>query len=163
HRRDDHERDAHRDAQRNREWVAAVVALRDHQRRRQQHDRDQPARVQKRAQRAADDRRLGRARRLGHASLSCALSRRRPSARAAPEIADLMSLLRRFVLEERKELAAQGIRLVAIGDTARLPVLVRGPLAALTEATRANRGMTLCLALSYGGRESIVRAAQRLA
>ena len=33
---------------------------------------------------------------------------------------------------------------------------MRGPLAALTQATRANRGMTLCLALSYGGRESIV-------
>jgi undecaprenyl diphosphate synthase len=83
--------------------------------------------------------------------------------RPAPEVADLMRLLRRFVLEERAELAARGIRLTTIGDDARLPAFVRGPLAALVEATRANRGMTLCLALSYGGRESIVRAAQRLA
>ena len=65
--------------------------------------------------------------------------------------------------EERAELAARGIRLTAIGDLERLPAFVRGPLAALIEATRANRGMTLCLALSYGGRESLVRAAQRLA
>ena len=83
--------------------------------------------------------------------------------RPAAEVADLMQLLLRFVHEERAELAARGIRLMTIGDTARLPVFVRGPLAALCEATRANRGMTLCLALSYGGRESIVRAAQQLA
>jgi len=83
--------------------------------------------------------------------------------RPALEVAELMRLLRRFVLEERAELAARGIRLTTIGDAGRLPAFVRGPLAALEQATRANRGMTLCLALSYGGRESIVRAAQRLA
>ena len=84
-------------------------------------------------------------------------------ARPAAEVAELMQLLLRFVLQERAELNARGIRLTTIGDETRLPVFVRGPLAALAEATRANRGMTLCLALSYGGRESIVRAAQRLA
>jgi undecaprenyl diphosphate synthase len=74
-----------------------------------------------------------------------------------------MRLLRRFVLEERAELMTRGIRLTTIGDESRLPLFVRGPLGALVEATRSNSGMTLCLALSYGGRESIVRAAQRLA
>ena len=83
--------------------------------------------------------------------------------RPAAEVADLMQLLLRFVLQERAELNARGIRLTTIGDETRLPAYVRGPIAALTEATRANRGMTLCLALSYGGRESIVRAARRLA
>jgi len=83
--------------------------------------------------------------------------------RPASEVADLMRLLHRFVIEERTELSARGIRLTTIGEPARLPAFVRGPLAALTAATRANRGMTLCLALSYGARESIVRAAQRLA
>src|SRR5206468_2986195 len=75
----------------------------------------------------------------------------------------LMRLLLRFVLQERAELNARGIRLTTIGDPSRLPAFVAGPLAALAEATRANSGMTLCLALSYGGRESIVRAARRLA
>jgi len=83
--------------------------------------------------------------------------------RPAAEVAGLMRLLVRFVHEERAELAARGIRLTAIGDLERLPAFVRGPLSALIEATRANRGMTLCLALSYGARESLVRAAQRLA
>jgi undecaprenyl diphosphate synthase len=83
--------------------------------------------------------------------------------RPAAEVADLMQLLLRFVLQERAELNARGIRLTTIGDETRLPAYVRGPIAALAEATRANRGMTLCLALSYGGRESIVRAVKRLA
>jgi len=83
--------------------------------------------------------------------------------RPAAEVADLMRLLRRFVLEERTELMTRGIRLMTIGDESRLPLFVRAPLGALVEATRSNSGMTLCLALSYGGRESIVRAAQRLA
>ena len=83
--------------------------------------------------------------------------------RPAVEVADLMRLLHRFIIEERAELAARGIRLLTIGDEARLPTFVRGPLTALMDATRANHGMTLCLALSYGGRESIVRAARRIA
>jgi undecaprenyl diphosphate synthase len=83
--------------------------------------------------------------------------------RPPAEVADLMRLLHRFVIEQSAELSARSIRLVTIGDRTRLPAFVRGPLAALVEATRANRGMTLCLALSYGGRESIVAAARRLA
>jgi len=84
-------------------------------------------------------------------------------ARPEAEVAALMRLLVRFVVEERTELMARGIRLTTIGDQDRLPAFVRGPLAALVAATRDNRSMTLCLALSYGGRESIVRAARRLA
>jgi undecaprenyl diphosphate synthase len=83
--------------------------------------------------------------------------------RPPAEVTALMRLLHRFVIDERAELDARGIRLTTIGDEARLPAFVRGPLTALAEATRANRGMTLCLALSYGGRESIVRAARQLA
>jgi undecaprenyl diphosphate synthase len=83
--------------------------------------------------------------------------------RPPAEVVALMHLLHRFVVDERAELLARGIRLTTIGDETRLPAFVRGPLAALADATRANRGMTLCLALSYGGRESIVRAARQLA
>ena len=104
-----------------------------------------------------------RARELGIPYLTLYAFSQQNWQRPAPEVADLMRLLRRFVLDERAELAARGIRLMTIGDGARLPAFVRVPLAALTAATRANRGMTLCLALSYGGRESIVAAAQRLA
>jgi undecaprenyl diphosphate synthase len=45
----------------------------------------------------------------------------------------------------------------------RLPAFVRDPLDALAADSAGNRGMTLCLALSYGGREAIVQAARTLA
>jgi undecaprenyl diphosphate synthase len=74
-----------------------------------------------------------------------------------------MRLLRRFVADEAPELLAAGIRLKTIGALARLPAFARVPLAALEAATASNRGMTLCLALSYGGREAITAAARALA
>jgi undecaprenyl diphosphate synthase len=55
------------------------------------------------------------------------------------------------------------IRLHAIGDLARLPVAVREKLSAVGGATAANAGMTLTLALSYGGRQELVQAARRAA
>jgi len=83
--------------------------------------------------------------------------------RPQDEVTNLMRLLRTFVLEERSELVARGIRVRTIGDRARLPDLARAPLEALVKASAGNRGMTLCLALSYGGRAAITAAARALA
>jgi len=74
-----------------------------------------------------------------------------------------MGLLADFVRRERDEILGRGIRLTTIGETARLPFLVRAPLEALMAESARNRDMTLCLALSYGGREAIVQAARRIA
>jgi undecaprenyl diphosphate synthase len=82
--------------------------------------------------------------------------------RPAREVASLMHLLGTFLREEQAELMTRGIRLVTIGDDFRLPAPVRALLAAVKAATIRNRGMILCLALSYGGRESIVEAARKL-
>jgi undecaprenyl diphosphate synthase len=68
-----------------------------------------------------------------------------------------------FLREERAELINRGIRLRALGDPARLPAAVRALLAGVERATANNRGLLLSLALSYGGRQAIVAAAQRLA
>ena len=81
-------------------------------------------------------------------------------ARPAAEVAALMDLLREFLIDERAEILDNGIRLEALGEIERLPAFVRDPLAELRAASRANTGMVLTLALSYGGRESIVRAAR---
>jgi undecaprenyl diphosphate synthase len=83
--------------------------------------------------------------------------------RPAAEIGALMALLHRYVLHERQELMEQGIRLRAIGQIDRLPFYVRKPLQALVAESAKNTGMTLNLALSYGGRAELVTAAQRLA
>jgi len=82
--------------------------------------------------------------------------------RPRPEVDHLMRLLRRFALDEAPELLARDIRLVVIGESRRLPLFARGPLAALQAASAHNRGMTLCLALSYGGREALAAAARAL-
>jgi undecaprenyl diphosphate synthase len=80
-------------------------------------------------------------------------------ARPIEEVTGLMQLLREFLIDERSEILDNSIRLEAIGDIDRLPALVTDPLHELRAASAANRGMTLTLALSYGGRESIARAA----
>ncbi len=79
-------------------------------------------------------------------------------ARPAAEVGGLMQLLRDYLIDERAEILDNAIRLDAIGDVERLPPLVREPLDELRAVSAANRGMTLTLALSYGGRESIARA-----
>src|SRR2546428_568853 len=83
--------------------------------------------------------------------------------RPMEEVRALMELLRDYLVEERAEIMDNEIRLVTIGDRSRLPEFVRAPLDALTRDSADNHEMTLCLALSYGGRESIVAAARRLA
>ena len=79
-------------------------------------------------------------------------------ARPIAEVTGLMQLLRDFLIEERAEILDNQIRLDAIGDVERLPPLVKEPLDELRAASAHHRGMTLTLALSYGGRESIARA-----
>jgi undecaprenyl diphosphate synthase len=78
--------------------------------------------------------------------------------RPVEEVGGLMELLREYLVGERAEILDNAIRLEAIGDVERLPPLAREPLDELRAASAENRGMTLTLALSYGGRESIARA-----
>jgi undecaprenyl diphosphate synthase len=81
-------------------------------------------------------------------------------ARPISEVTGLMELLRDFLRDERSEILENGIRLEALGDVERLPPLVRDPLEELRAVSRSNSKMVLTLALSYGGRESITRAAR---
>lgn len=78
--------------------------------------------------------------------------------RPPDEVQALMQLLCEYVLDERAEIMDNDIRLTAIGRIAQLPLFVREPLDALIADSAKNRRMTLCLALSYGGREAIVDA-----
>ena len=81
--------------------------------------------------------------------------------RPPDEVKALMELLRDYLLEERQEIMENDIRLRAIGQIERMPRLVLDPLDALVEDSKDNKTMTLCLALSYGGREAIVDACKR--
>jgi undecaprenyl diphosphate synthase len=78
-------------------------------------------------------------------------------------VTNLMGLLATFLRDEVDELAAHGVRLVTIGDEARLPDPVCARLAEAKRRTAGGRGLLLCLALSYGSREAIVAATRTLA
>ncbi|MEM9067587.1 MAG: polyprenyl diphosphate synthase [Myxococcota bacterium] len=103
------------------------------------------------------------ARRLGVDALTLYAFSEQNWFRPGPEVSALMELLRDFLISEREELLENGIRLRAVGRTSKLPARVREVLDALIAETADNDGMTLTLALSYGGREEIVDAARRLA
>jgi undecaprenyl diphosphate synthase len=74
-----------------------------------------------------------------------------------------MKLLERFCVQERGELMDNDVRLTTIGDVDRLPASTRAKLDETIALTRDNRGTALVLALSYGARDEIARAARRLA
>lgn len=84
---------------------------------------------------------------------------RRPSR----EVAALMALLTRFLADERPELMENNIRLRTIGVATDLPDAAQAALAETMRLTAGNTGLILNLALSYGGRDEIVRAAHKLA
>jgi undecaprenyl diphosphate synthase len=83
--------------------------------------------------------------------------------RPRAEVHFLMRYLRKFLREQQPKMIENGVRLAAIGDTDALPAGVRKELAATMEATRDCQAMTLTLALNYGARQEIVRAARALA
>jgi undecaprenyl diphosphate synthase len=103
------------------------------------------------------------ARRVGIEALTLYAFSSENWARPDEEVGALMQLLAEFLESERGEMMANGIRLNAIGELDRLPSAVREKLAAVRAETANNRGLTLTLALSYGGRQELVAAARQAA
>jgi undecaprenyl diphosphate synthase len=83
--------------------------------------------------------------------------------RPAHEVAALMELLIDYLVSERAELMDNQIRLRAIGRLEKLPARVLSVLHALEADTAHLSGMTLTLALSYGGQEELVDATAAIA
>jgi undecaprenyl diphosphate synthase len=79
------------------------------------------------------------------------------------ELSFLFRLLRHFLVVELDELMEQKVRLTMIGRREGLPPEVLLELDRVMEATADNNGMTLCLAVNYGGRTEIADAARRIA
>lgn len=83
--------------------------------------------------------------------------------RPKDEVDRLMELLERYLTVEQPRMMRHGVRLLAIGETERLPVSVLDTLQRTVQATRSNNGMTVILAVSYSGRADIVRMVQNIA
>jgi len=76
--------------------------------------------------------------------------------RPKTEIAALMKLLERFLKEKTPEMLERNVKLQAIGRINDLPESCIKELHKAIETTASNTGLTLVLALSYGGREEII-------
>ncbi len=79
------------------------------------------------------------------------------------EIKGLMKLLADTLQREVPELNRNKVRLTTIGDISILPSKSREALADAKAMTAENDGLTLILALNYGGRDEIVRAFRKIA
>ena len=82
--------------------------------------------------------------------------------RPAEEIDALMGLLVSTIRKETQKLLDNNIRLITIGDLTKLPQNTRNELVQLIEATAANTGLTVVLALSYSSRHEIILAAREI-
>jgi undecaprenyl diphosphate synthase len=71
--------------------------------------------------------------------------------------------LEHYLAAERAKMMRYGIRLLAVGDKDRLPLGVRRTLEHVIDLTCDNKRMTVILALSYSGRDEIVRMVRRIA
>jgi len=83
--------------------------------------------------------------------------------RPKDEVDTLMKYLARYLKNEIGELNRNNVRLEAIGQIYRLPEFVQTQLRDTRAALSKNNGLTLILALSYGGRTEIVEAVRALA
>jgi undecaprenyl diphosphate synthase len=78
--------------------------------------------------------------------------------RPRPEVTALMHLLEFYLQKEIPELNKSNVRLTAIGRIHELPQSSQNQLRKSIDALSKNTGLTLVLALSYGGRAEIVDA-----
>jgi len=83
--------------------------------------------------------------------------------RPREEVDLLMDLYIEYMRSQRKLLMDNNIQFVQIGRRQGLPEAVLTELAQTLEMTRANTGMTLCLAINYGSRLEIADAVQQIA
>jgi undecaprenyl diphosphate synthase len=83
--------------------------------------------------------------------------------RPKDEVDTLMTYLARYLKNEIGELNRNNVRLEAIGQIYRLPEFVQEQLRKTKAALSRNNGLTLILALSYGGRTELVEAMRSIA
>ncbi|CCQ73984.1 isoprenyl transferase [Magnetospira sp. QH-2] len=83
--------------------------------------------------------------------------------RPPSEVKDLMGLLRLHLKSEIADLHKNNVRLLVIGDRSGLAADIVDLIEIAETKTGGNTGLTLVLALNYGGRGDIAATAQRLA
>jgi undecaprenyl diphosphate synthase len=83
--------------------------------------------------------------------------------RPPSEVNELMNLLRFYLRREINELARSGVRLRFLGEHAVMAGDIAEMMAEAEQRTQHNAALTLTIALNYGSRQEIARAARDLA
>jgi len=83
--------------------------------------------------------------------------------RTQAEVAGLMKLFKRYIRREAKDLLEEDVRVRFIGDRVRLEPALVDLMDGLELLTAGNDKVHLTIALNYGGRDEVARAARRLA
>ena len=83
--------------------------------------------------------------------------------RTQSEVSGLMGLFRRYIQKEARDLLKRGVRVRFIGDRVKLDDKLVDLMDELELMTSDNDRVHLTIALNYGGRDEVARAAQRLA
>lgn len=81
--------------------------------------------------------------------------------RPKKEVSLLMKLLEGYLKKELTTLMEENVRFKAIGEIWRLPDYLKDMIKTYEETTAENTGLTLVTALSYGGRNEIIRAVRK--
>ena len=83
--------------------------------------------------------------------------------RSEEEVAALMQLILDFFASEIDELDEKNVRILILGEKGRLPEKQREVLKEAERRTEKNTGLRLNIAVNYGSRAEIVRAAREIA
>jgi undecaprenyl diphosphate synthase len=83
--------------------------------------------------------------------------------RPKDEVSALLELLKIYLDAELEEMKKNGIRFKVIGDKEDFPQDLQEKLNFIEKETENNDKMVLCMALSYGGKNEIIKAVKRLA
>jgi len=83
--------------------------------------------------------------------------------REKSEVDGLMELLRQYLDSSFKELQENKVRIIFIGEREMLAADIQAKMAKIEAESANNKEVTLCVALSYGGRQEIVAAAKKIA
>ena len=82
--------------------------------------------------------------------------------RPQKEVRYLMTLLKNLLGERGEKLQKNDVRLIVIGNQEEIPSETAKVVSRTVENTKGNEGLSLILAINYGGRQEILQAARNL-
>ena len=82
--------------------------------------------------------------------------------RPKQEVLSLMKLLIFSLNSELKSMIENNIKFQVIGDLEKLDLITKNSLQKAEASTSGNTGLNLCLAISYGGRQEIINAINKI-